>query len=105
MRFACVRTLVCVCGLLLLLLFRRRCVRCGMFARSLPSPSKNKQHQTGGLTPMLRAVLNHDRSLVRVLAEAGADPNAFSNRSGLNGLCWACRRGDVAMVEQANTHI
>jgi len=49
----------------------------------------------GGLTAVLRATLNGDRSFLRMLHEAGADVNVFSQRTGLSALCWACRRGDL----------
>jgi len=54
--------------------------------------------RAGGLIPLIRAVLNSDRSFMRMLVEAGAEVNAFSVHSGLSALCWACRRGDLHMV-------
>ena len=52
----------------------------------------------GGQTAVIRAALASDRSFLRMVVEAGADVNAYSQVTGLSALCWSCRRGDLPTV-------
>ena len=57
-----------------------------------------------GLTPLQQAASREKSDLVRLLLEAGANPNPAFWQGGDRPLHWAARRGDEAMVQLLLQH-